>query len=741
MNKEKYISLKSENVHKHLITDVALNIEESPALLEELTATERYVNDHIFRASVETAKVFLLSCKGRSSYIITRCNHLVEVALILREWELLSFDYNMMANAYFMLGLYEKALEYYFHAINNETEHGLKNTLPVSYANIGLIFVNMHLYDKAMEYLRHALQYIEYVDKDYFRLREKKTHILSDIMISITKLSDPDIEEVEKIYDQLINMSIEGFSPDILNSYYLGLVYYFFWKKDYDRAKQEYFNAKNASEPNHAIKLVVIYSFIEECVKNDLDLDFFAEELLEAEKFQTEDDPIDEPVVYKNLRRYYIEQGDTAKANEIYTKYENFLEHSWELNKKKQADSIQIVENVLKGNTKESVAQDKNKEFKLVAEEAIRNKDELQRTYNRIKMIHEIGIKLTSSTDLNEVVNLIYKNIKENIPADAFIFLAAEPENNQLRSLLSYNMGVMSNGFTISFSRTESSFVKCCLDNRIVSTEDDDFKPLLEYIDDGYHPPDEDNMKSALFIPLSIGNKVIGAYSVQSRYVKAYTEETLDFLNELCPYLVIALNNAIHSQKLQNEIERNKEIQEKLKEANGMLSKIAGLDALTQISNRREFTEKFHELRKKAANSSESVSVFMFDIDDFKKYNDTYGHFAGDEALKKVANVINRNIIANGGIAARFGGEEFISACIGLTDDENFALGDKIRKEIYELGIENINTVSGILSISVGIAISRPGRITIKSEIMGLADEMLYEAKKTGKNKVVLKTM
>ena len=130
----------------------------------------------------------------------------------------------------------------------------------------------------------------------------------------------------------------------------------------------------------------------------------------------------------------------------------------------------------------------------------------------------------------------------------------------------------------------------------------------------------------------------------------------------------------------------------------------------------------------------------MFDIDDFKKYNDTYGHFEGDEALKKVARVINSSIIARGGIAARFGGEEFISACIGLTADENFELGDKIRTEIFSLGIENIDTKLGILSISVGIAIAKPGVIITKSEIMSLADEMLYEAKKTGKNKVVIRT-
>lgn len=741
MNKENYISLRAEDVHKRLITDIGLNMDEAPALLEELTAADRYKEDHVFRASIETSKVYLLSRAGKSSEVVKKCGHLIEVAGILKEWELLSFDYNLMANSYFLLGMYEKALEYYYSAINNERKHGLKNTLPVSYANIGLIFLNVGLNDKAVEYLRSALEYIEYADKDYFKFKEKKIHILSDILTATTKMDNPDPEEIEKIYTQISCIDIEGVDENVAYTYYLGMMYYHFWNDNFDKAKDEYINSMSIAKNNYINRLVVLYSFIEECDRYKLDLGFFEKELLEAEYIEKDENTIDEPVVYTNLKNYYVSKGNYEKLEEIEQKYKNFLEDNLRISKQNQADSIRIIENVLKGNEKPDIEEDKNKEFKLVAEEAIRNKDELQKTYNRIKMIHEIGLKLTSSTNLNEVVNLIYKNMRENIPVDAFMFLAAEPENNQLRSLLSYNMGVMSPGFTVSFARKESALVKCCLNNRIVSTDDDDFVPLFEHIDDEPHPDDEDDMKSALFIPLSIEDRVIGAYSVQSRYKKAYNPDTLNFLRELRPYLVIALNNAIHSQKLQNEIIRNKEIQAKLKEANDMLSKIAGLDALTQISNRREFTEKFHELRKEAAKSNKIVSVFMFDIDDFKKYNDTYGHFEGDEALKKVAKIINSNIIECGGIAARFGGEEFISACIGLTSEENTALGNKIREEIFDLAIENRETKSGILSISVGIAIAKPGKVVTKSEIMSLADEMLYEAKKTGKNKVVVKTL
>ena len=741
MNIDNYISLKAENIHKQLISDILLNAEGANELLDRLTETIRYKEDYVWRASVETAKVYLFIRRGNPSEVIKRGSGLVEIAALLQEWELLSFDYNMIGSAYFMLGMYEKAMEYYYSAVNNEREHGLRNILPAAYGNIGRIFLNLGMYEKAVEHLRPALMYFNDADKEYFKLGEKIVHVLSDIMTSVTMLDNPDVAEIQNVLERLEAIDGESLNQDIGYSYYLGLMFYYFWKKDYKRAKEEFTKALKKAGEHPIYKAAVLYSFVEACDVYRLDLEFFADILIEIEKMATDEDPISEPAIYNYLRQYYLNQGDTNKADKIHKEYKIFLEKTFEQNRKKKAESMLIFENLLRIGENTQFKIDKNKEFELVAKEAIRNKNELQNTYNRIKMINEIGIKLTSSTNLNEVVNLIYKNMRENIPVDAFIIMSAEPENNQMRSLLCYNMGKENGEFTVSLDSKESAFVRCCMNNEIISTEDVDFKPHFDYETYSYEDIVKGTMKSALFIPLTIGDKVIGAYSVQSRFEKSYRPETINFLRELRPYLEIALNNAVHSRKLETEIERNKEIQEKLKEANSLLSRMAGIDALTQISNRREFTEKFYQLRIEADKRDKPVSVFMFDIDDFKKFNDTYGHFEGDEALKKVAGVINNNIIKNDGIAARFGGEEFISACMGLSEEENFALGEKIRNEVLALGINNFDTKLGILSISVGIAISNPGKIVVKSEIMSLADEMLYEAKKSGKNRVVMKVV
>ena len=265
MNIDNYISLKAENIHKQLISDILLNAEGANELLDRLTETIRYKEDYVWRASVETAKVYLFIRRGNPSEVIKRGSGLVEIAALLQEWELLSFDYNMIGSAYFMLGMYEKAMEYYYSAINNEREHGLRNILPAAYGNIGRIFLNLGIYEKAVEHLRPALIYFADADKDYFRLGEKIVHILSDIMSSVTMLENPNVDEIQDILGQLEAIDGEELSADVAYVYYLGLMAYFFWIKDYIRAKEEFIRALARAKEKRLYKIAVLYSFVEGC--------------------------------------------------------------------------------------------------------------------------------------------------------------------------------------------------------------------------------------------------------------------------------------------------------------------------------------------------------------------------------------------------------------------------------------------------------------------------------------------
>lgn len=179
----------------------------------------------------------------------------------------------------------------------------------------------------------------------------------------------------------------------------------------------------------------------------------------------------------------------------------------------------------------------------------------------------------------------------------------------------------------------------------------------------------------------------------------------------------------------------------RLQEAYNRLEKISSMDGLTDISSRREFESRFLDMLVKAEKTNQNVAVFMADIDNFKLYNDTFGHLEGDEVLKSVATVFRLALEEIRGISARFGGEEFIGACIGLSEAECVEVGEKIRKSIRGIGIDHPKSPFGCVTVSVGIAMACNIGVNRRSEIMRLADETLYVAKDSGKDTVRIRVL
>ncbi len=159
----------------------------------------------------------------------------------------------------------------------------------------------------------------------------------------------------------------------------------------------------------------------------------------------------------------------------------------------------------------------------------------------------------------------------------------------------------------------------------------------------------------------------------------------------------------------------------------GSLSKAADSDALTGLANRRAMDAALATLDS----SGQLYAALALDIDHFKRVNDTFGHDAGDEALKQIARIIS-GCSRSGDLACRAGGEEF---CLLLPDtdlDTAFEIAERIRMTIAATQIENI----GYLTISIGVA-CRADETPTSSSILKRADERLYQAKQTGRNRVV----
>ena len=160
-------------------------------------------------------------------------------------------------------------------------------------------------------------------------------------------------------------------------------------------------------------------------------------------------------------------------------------------------------------------------------------------------------------------------------------------------------------------------------------------------------------------------------------------------------------------------------------------------DPLTNIFNRRYY-EKIIELEfAKVRKEEKPISLIMLDIDFFKKCNDTYGHVQGDEVLKRVANIFTKNARREHDFIFRLGGEEFGVLLVGTSEKSAIKIAEKIRKEVEETKIQVKGTNEYIsITISAGVASLVPHVEQNPQILYDIADEMLYRAKRTGRNKV-----
>jgi len=156
------------------------------------------------------------------------------------------------------------------------------------------------------------------------------------------------------------------------------------------------------------------------------------------------------------------------------------------------------------------------------------------------------------------------------------------------------------------------------------------------------------------------------------------------------------------------------------------VQKSAITDALTGLYNRNYLTENLKNIIKKANEDKKSTSLIILDVDNFKKFNDTKGHLEGDKILKEMGTIINNNF-NSGELCCRYGGEEFVIIMPETKQQDAFAKSEKLRKDVEK---------SCELTISIGLMTSQNSSLN-HSEMLQKADEALYKAKNSGKNKAV----
>jgi diguanylate cyclase (GGDEF)-like protein len=233
---------------------------------------------------------------------------------------------------------------------------------------------------------------------------------------------------------------------------------------------------------------------------------------------------------------------------------------------------------------------------------------------------------------------------------------------------------------------------------------------------------------------MTTGLKPFGEVPIHLEVVRAQ-----EFILTLC---IIGIGFAVLLSELQTrerELEsRVRERTRELKKTNAQLAAISATDGLTGIANRRRFDETLASEWSRARRSKQPLMLALLDVDLFKQYNDYYGHQAGDDALRAVATELAKHARRSGDFVARYGGEEF--ALVAQPADEEHALGmaEAICRSIAALRTSHVTSPFEVLTVSIGVAVLKPGEHDSIMSLLKTADVALYRAKQLGRNRVEL---
>jgi diguanylate cyclase (GGDEF)-like protein len=176
-----------------------------------------------------------------------------------------------------------------------------------------------------------------------------------------------------------------------------------------------------------------------------------------------------------------------------------------------------------------------------------------------------------------------------------------------------------------------------------------------------------------------------------------------------------------------------------IKQKNELLEKLVSIDGLTEIPNRRYFDENLSREWRKCKRDKVPLSILLMDIDYFKRFNDTYGHRAGDDCLKKVAHVLVNQCARGSDFIARYGGEEFAAVLPGITKVDAIAFANKLLHSVNSLNIEhNASLNASNVTISIGVATMQENDAITEQILLDEADKALYAAKDAGRNRVMV---
>lgn len=362
--------------------------------------------------------------------------------------------------------------------------------------------------------------------------------------------------------------------------------------------------------------------------------------------------------------------------------------------------------------------------------------EELRQRARLMQMMSEVSRTALQATDLQELLDRIVRYIREHFPLE---FAAVVTFDGPSRDLVHTAIAGDVPPEPAQPWPIDRGVIGRCL--RTATTQ---------YVADVHADPDyvvlSERVTSELVVPIRFQEEILGALDLESASTEVFTPANVLAFEAFADQVAGAIHMASVNDRLADTTRLLEARTRALADANEHLSsavetlhRISSQDGLTGVANRRHFDETLAREWRRAARTRSALSMLMLDIDFFKAFNDNAGHQAGDECLRRVAQTLSDALQRAGDLVARYGGEEF-ALLLPETDAEHAQqLAWILRDLIAALDIPHPASPFRQVTVSIGVTTVVPPRDgSGAQELVRVADEALYDAKRQGRNRVVM---
>lgn len=356
----------------------------------------------------------------------------------------------------------------------------------------------------------------------------------------------------------------------------------------------------------------------------------------------------------------------------------------------------------------------------------------LKTTQARLQLINDLSRELASTLALEEIAPKLYDIVSDRLDVHFVSLALNHPDNEGVEFVSIIDNGASVPAYCIPYRITESRAVQTVRLGDPIVVGDEVDKPGVWWVGDSQVLP-----RSQLFMPLVHNHQVLGLFSLQSRFANRFSQEDLELLKSLAPFVAITLSNAVSHQRL---FELNQALtyeKTQIETAQARIEHMAHHDTLTGLPNRWRLSEFVERKIKEAAATGSTFYLVYIDLDGFKPINDRHGHRIGDQVLVALGKRLSKSL-RKADFAARVGGDEFIIIIDDMKPAQQVNGFVKRILSVIEQPLK-IGDDTLYLSASIGVAWYDEHGQSL-DDLMHHADQAMYNIKRAGKGGVAFAT-